>query len=53
MKLENSRNTILIDCGTGDFYTAPIPEHLSSKEEVIEHLKRWVKDEGFVTGDGE
>jgi hypothetical protein len=53
MKSENSRKTILIDCGTGDFYTAPIPEHLSSEEEVTKHLKRWLKDEGLVRGNGE
>ena len=51
MKSENSRKTIFVDCGTGDFYTAPIPEHLSSEEEVIEHLKRWVKDEGLAKVD--
>ena len=53
MKSENSSKTIFVDCGTGDFYSAPIPEHISSEEEVIEHLKRLVKDEGLVRGDGE
>lgn len=46
----------MLDCGTGDCFTSPIPNHIPinnlSTEEVVDHLKRWLKDEGLVKGDG-
>ena len=57
MKSEIRGKMMMIDCGTGDCFVSPVPnriptDHLST-EEVVDHLKRWLKDERLISGDGE
>ena len=57
MKSEIRGKMMMIDCGTGDCFVSPVPNHIPtdhlSTEEVVDHLKRWLKDERLISGDGE